>query len=821
VVLAETEKFQWQIAQKRNVMRTVTVALDTTDNEWVMTVAYPVEEQWMGYVIGLVVMFAVWMALLIQTLLVQQRQYKTMEKKYLDDVAQPQKLRLKLFLEGDTSNKTSSTTAASSHFTATNINNNNNNIDEEKMLNVKPIADMYPKTTVMFADIAGFTAWSSERSPALIFSLLQNIFFAFDKLAEKYGIFKVDTIGDCYVAVTGFPEPQDDHAVRMAKFARDCLAKVPEITKRLEQRLGPDTGDLRVRFGLHSGPVTAGVLAGDKKARVQLLGETMDTAAKIEALGKQNRIHMSEATAQLLREAGKQKWVSQRADLVHAKGKGQMQTYWLIANHQRNKTSKGRRTSEVTMTGESLELPPGFEGTSQAGSELWGVDDDDDSVSDMGDGVVSGKTGRLVEWHVEFLVGLIKQIVARRVGSQKNNKSSSSSKKRSSTPVNTAATLKHETTVLEEVKEVISLPQFNSQDLKNVGDIDTIIISNEVIHQLRDYVSEIAMLYHGNPFHNFEHASHVTMAVHKLLNRIVTPEDVNYQRKNASKIASDLHEYTFGITSDPLTHFAVVVSALIHDVDHSGVSNGRLAIEDPTLAERYQNQSIAEQNSVDIAWNLLMEPKYADLHACIFSNQGELLRFRQIIVNSVLATDIFDKELKALRNLRWDKAFHPERFPPMEVESSSLSDPTSSGTDESDGSKWHDTNRKATIVIEHIIQASDVAHTMQHWHVYTKWNEKLFQEMYVAWQNGRAPNDPSTGWYKGELWFFDNYIVPLGQKLAECGVFGVASDECLHNALQNRSEWESRGESVVAEMVENCRLLYGKGPTITVPTELA
>ena len=119
-----------------------------------------------------------------------------------------------------------------------------------------------------------------------------------------------------------------------------------------------------------------------------------------------------------------------------------------------------------------------------------------------------------------------------------------------------------------------------------------------------------------------------------------------------------------------------------------------------------------------------------------------------------------------------------------------------------------DVNRKATIVIEHIIQASDVAHTMQHWHVYRGWNEKLFEEMYVAYKTGRAAKDPSEGWYKGELWFFDNYVIPLAKKLASCGVFGVSSDECLSYAQANRDEWSVKGVEVVAEMSEKYSIKY-------------
>lgn len=77
-----------------------------------------------------------------------------------------------------------------------------------------PIADLFPNCTVMFGDIAGFTAWSSAREPSQVFTLLETVYGVFDKLAKKQGVFKVETIGDCYLAVTGLPDPQVDHAVR-------------------------------------------------------------------------------------------------------------------------------------------------------------------------------------------------------------------------------------------------------------------------------------------------------------------------------------------------------------------------------------------------------------------------------------------------------------------------------------------------------------------------------------------------------------------------------------------------------------------------------
>lgn len=114
----------------------------------------------------------------------------------------------------------------------------------------------------------------STREPFQVFQLLETIYGALDEIAKRRRVFKVETVGDCYVAVAGMPDPRKDHAVVMARFARDCIFKMNEYSHKLETTLGPDTADLTFRIGLHSGPVTAGVLRG-QNARFQLFGDTM------------------------------------------------------------------------------------------------------------------------------------------------------------------------------------------------------------------------------------------------------------------------------------------------------------------------------------------------------------------------------------------------------------------------------------------------------------------------------------------------------------------------------------------------------------------
>ena len=119
------------------------------------------------------------------------------------------------------------------------------------------------------------TAWSSVRSPEQVFSLLETTYQAFDALARKRRVFKVETVGDCYVAVAGLPDERRDHPIAMARFARDIMTEFARLSKELEVYHGPDTGDLTLRIGLNSGPVTAGILRGER-SRFQLFGDVSD-----------------------------------------------------------------------------------------------------------------------------------------------------------------------------------------------------------------------------------------------------------------------------------------------------------------------------------------------------------------------------------------------------------------------------------------------------------------------------------------------------------------------------------------------------------------
>lgn len=649
----------------------------------------------------------------------------------------------------------------------------------------KPIADLFPETSIMFADITGFTAWSSMREPSQVFMLLESIFKKYDEIAKRRRVFKVETVGDCYVAACGVPDARKEHAVVMARYARDCLHAFRKLTTQLEISLGPDTSDLGMRFGLHSGPVTAGVLRGDR-ARFQLFGDTMNTTARIESTGAKNRIHLSQEIADLLIEAGRSHWVVRREDKVVAKGKGELQTFWLEikSNKARAKDDKLRQSTVSTML-ESELFNRSSGNLSHTDNRSFHSYDASTVVSRTqsvqimtANQTVSAKHARLVDWITDLLIRNLQSVSARRESLQIPSDNEEDLQRLEAT--NGIMAYGVETrSVLDELQDVIVLPQFDIKAAQNERDPNLVDLGQIVCAQIHDYVQTISVMYRDNPFHNFEHVSHVTMSVTKLLSRIIAPTE-------DCQTDASLHDHTYGITSDPLTRFAVIFSALIHDVDHQGVTNAELIAEHANIASVYDNKSIAEQNSVDIAWELLMDDHFTDFRRAIYTTEKEFCRFRQLVVNAVIATDIMDKDLSKARKERWNIAFAEDALAVKET-------------------NLQATNRRATIVIEHLIQASDVVHTMQHWHIFRKWNERLFKERYKAYREGRCNSDPSLGWYDGEKGFFDFYVIPLAKKLKNCGVFGVSSDEYLNYATQNRREWESKGQSIVEEMMDNVR----------------
>lgn len=203
------------------------------------------------------------------------------------------------------------------------------------------IAKPYPCVTVLFADVVSFTTMSAQVTPTQLVKLLNRMFLKFDDLAHACQVEKIKTIGDCYMAAAGVPKEDPDHAVTMARFGLQMLAAMAAGTFR-----NPATGEpIHVRAGIHSGPAVAGVL-GYKKFAYDLWGDAVNTASRMESHGAPMRLHCSEDTYDLLKE----RFMCEARERMHVKGKGEMQTYFVI-----EEKPAGRTKSSTTVTVRSAE----------------------------------------------------------------------------------------------------------------------------------------------------------------------------------------------------------------------------------------------------------------------------------------------------------------------------------------------------------------------------------------------------------------------------------------------------------------------------------
>ncbi len=181
----------------------------------------------------------------------------------------------------------------------------------------KTIADSHDDVTILFADIVGFTPRAEHQNATELVNLLNNLFTRFDLLAQKHGLEKIKTIGDAFMAAGGLPDPQPDHATRVAHMALDMM----EETHEYAHKTG---GDLELRIGIHTGPVVAGVI-GTQKPVYDVWGDTVNIASRLESTGTDGGIQVTNCTKRLLEKTFKFK----NRGKIMIKGKGQLNVWYL------------------------------------------------------------------------------------------------------------------------------------------------------------------------------------------------------------------------------------------------------------------------------------------------------------------------------------------------------------------------------------------------------------------------------------------------------------------------------------------------------------
>jgi adenylate cyclase len=191
-------------------------------------------------------------------------------------------------------------------------------VAEELKHNGKTEAKHYEEVTVLFTDFAGFTAKAQSLGVQEVLDELNTCFTAFDNIIERYGLEKIKTIGDAYLAVSGLPQSNAQHA-------KNAVNATREILRFIEERKRLSKNALDIRIGIHSGPVIAGIV-GVKKFAFDIWGDTVNTAARMEQNSKKGSINVSHTTYTLTKDDFEYDY----RGTIATKGKGELDMYFLI-----------------------------------------------------------------------------------------------------------------------------------------------------------------------------------------------------------------------------------------------------------------------------------------------------------------------------------------------------------------------------------------------------------------------------------------------------------------------------------------------------------
>ena len=310
----------------------------------------------------------------------------------------------------------------------------------------------------------------------------------------------------------------------------------------------------------------------------------------------------------------------------------------------------------------------------------------------------------------------------------------------------------------------------------------------------------------------------------------------------------------------------------MHDVDHQGIPNRQLSRENHPLALLYNDKSIAEQNSLKVAFSTLMDPRFAELRHTLCPTSEDQFEFRRIVIDLVMCTDIASPERMQITKSKWAEAFGTKVARPSDdgmravshTPASSSSEATATvtasrprlvslrrnsvGTNPTrqynrrakDGGKlgikralhlkgstieFYSTSGdtddpeavevrlRSSSVLELMMNAADVAHTMQSFENFVKWNKRLYEELHEAYESGRCADgeedDPSKDWFGNQLGFCEIYILPLARRLRKCGAFAPDAGEAfVQNAKNICRRWEHEGAAITDRMIEEVRREY-------------
>jgi adenylate cyclase len=221
-------------------------------------------------------------------------------------------------------------------------------IADKLKADTQTIADQFTAASILFADVVDFTPLSERLPPAGVVGILDHLFSHFDTLADRYGLEKIKTIGDCYMVAAGVPTPRPDHAQALALMALDMLEAMHSSDE--VGHLG-----LELRVGINSGPVVAGVI-GRKRFLYDLWGDAVNTASRMESHGTTGRIQITRATYELIAD----EFECEPRGRIMIKGKGEMEVWYLVGRRPTSAIAAApvpRQAAEAIPAADVLQAP--------------------------------------------------------------------------------------------------------------------------------------------------------------------------------------------------------------------------------------------------------------------------------------------------------------------------------------------------------------------------------------------------------------------------------------------------------------------------------
>ena len=483
----------------------------------------------------------------------------------------------------------------------------------------EPFVESFDCVTILFADIMDFTVVCQLLTPPQIVLLMGDIFSQFDEAAKSRGVYRVETVGDCYMASTGCPDAEDPSvaADKMVLFAQDVIKIVRNIQPPVDLGF-----PLQIRIGVHSGPVTAGTLSGTMP-RYCLFGDTVNTASRMESTGEVARIHLSDETVSLLRKDATCLYEFESRLPMHVKGKGVMYTYFLdtpedmASTHDVHfKGSRSRSTSErIEPEARSLLKSLSISMKGRPFSFMWQNKAANASYPHHRERFVSPMTSDSV--NNEGREGRTFVVPSSLLDSELGMVANLPKREPMGMAFAVASSLLSwdfdvQNIISKDMLIDIAFTLFKTSWLCGPLGVSEVT--------LRNYIENVAGSYHRKSFHNLQHAVSVLHTTSLLSNYC-------NQQKNMMG---------YGLMPS-VSRFALMIGALVHDCDHPGHTNSFEVGTNSSLAQKYGNVAVLENHHLAVAESVLSKPGCNILESF---DENTATTFRKLLRYIVLGTDM-------------------------------------------------------------------------------------------------------------------------------------------------------------------------------------